>query len=133
MIDINDIYKKDFYFVEDFKLTPSGDISTINGIENVRLSLFRRLLTSKGTLSHRPEYGVGIKDFIGSLNSVANQQTLALRIKEEFESDERVEKVNSIGIRNNKSDQSLVEISVNVKIVGFGENRMTFLPFGDGV
>lgn len=133
MIDINDVYKKDLHFDFDIKTTPTGDISVVNGVESVRLALFRRLITSKGSIIHRPDFGVGIKDFQNGLNSYSNQTTLANLIKEEFEKDPRVQSVSKVRIKNNNSDPSLLEISISVNILGVGDNSLTFIPFGDSI
>ena len=131
MASIEEIYGRDIAFKSDLVITPAGDIDTISGIDNVKEALFRRLITSKGSLVHRPDYGVGIKDFQNSPSTLFYQQQLAAKIKEQFELDPRVEKVVGVSIDFDDYSPQIVNIKVRVKLVGYGETAMNFIPFGD--
>lgn len=126
-----DVYLKDIAFKSDFVLTASGDLDTIEGLENVKEALMRRLITSPGTVVHRPEYGVGIKDFQNSLNSLEKRRRLAARIAEQFVLDERVESVTGVSVNSDDNNPGMVSITVRVKLVGYDEQQMTFVPFGE--
>lgn len=131
MSSIDEFLKTDLAFKKDLVPTASGDLDVISGMENVKEALFRRLITTPGTLIHRPEYGVNVKQFQGALNSLENQRKLAMSIQEQFEQDERVEKVLGVSIDSKNKTPDMVIVNVRVKIVGYGEASFGFVPFGD--
>lgn len=113
------------------KEAPNGDFQTISGISNLKQALFNRLVTVKGTLAHRPEYGVGIQLWQNNIGSIDKQRQLALEIKRQFENDKRVSKVNSISIIPDSVNPSIFIIQYKVEAVGLGEVSGDFQPFGD--
>lgn len=129
----DDLYKTDLSFKSDMQVKPSGDLDLISGLDNVKESLFRRLITSEGSILHRPGYGVGIKNWQGALNSLQNQRELALAIKEQFEQDPRVEKLLGVSITSSDAQPDLVKVLIRVQIVGYGEQQFSYIPFGDTV
>lgn len=106
-----------------------GDIESVKGLENIREALLRRLVTTPGSLVHRPEYGVGVEDYQNSPMSLANQRSLALRIKEQFELDSRVDEVTRFRLQVNDKESSKLIIFTTVKIKGYGEVSLEFTPF----
>lgn len=133
MATIEEFLKRDIAHKGDFLVTSTGDLDTISGLENVQNALFHRLITSPGSLIHRPNYGVGIKDFQNSINDIENQRRLALRIQEQYELDPRVEEV--LGVRVDVGDLTPEKIIVTVRynVLGYGEVTSRFIPFGEGV
>lgn len=131
MATAEEIYKRDLAFASDFVVSAAGDLETATGLENLKDALFRRLVTTPGSLIHRPNYGVGIKAFQNSINSVETQRQIAGRIQEQYERDPRVEKVLGVSIRNfSDAEPEKIEIVVRYKPVGYGELQTTFTPFG---
>jgi hypothetical protein len=130
MADINEFYKTDIAFKSDFVKTAAGDLDIISGVENVKEALFRRLITVKGSLIHRPDYGVGIKLFQGSMNSLPKQRQITNLIQEQFIRDSRVDEVLGVSINYSDKEPQKVTIHVRVKLVGYGEQNLSFLPFG---
>lgn len=118
---------------EGFKVAADGDLDTVSGLENLKAALFRRLMVVPGTLVHRPTYGVGVKNFLNAPNSIDNQRALAVRIKEQFEQDFRVEEMLGMRVSVDRNNPSLVIIFVKVRVQGFGEAEMDFIPFGETV
>lgn len=108
-----------------------GDIDTISGLDNVKDALFRRLVTVPGTVIHRPTYGVGLPRFLNGPNYLASQKALALKIEEQFAQDSRVEEVTSVQFESADLTPEKLKITVRVKVVGYGETEMTFIPFGE--
>jgi len=127
---IDEVLKTDIALIGDMQKAPDGDYQTISGLNNIRQALFRRLLASQGSLVHRPDYGVGIKDFLNAPSSLSNQRALALRVQEQFEQDSRVEEV--VGLRFDQDDDvpEKFTIFVKVRVAGFGEPELSFQPFG---
>jgi phage baseplate assembly protein W len=130
MASITEFYGKDIAFKGDLVLTASGDLDTIDGLENVKDALLRRLVTTPGSLIHRPTYGVGLKDFLNGINSRTMRERLANRIQEQFEQDPRVEKVLGLSVTSDDFSPELVKINVRVKLVGYEEQDFIFQPFG---
>lgn len=131
MSTIEEFLKKDIAFKDDFVKTASGDLDVIAGLSNLKDALFRCLITTPGTVIHRLEYGVGIKDFQNSLNSSASQKQLTTRIQEQFEKDFRVERVIGVSVDHKDKTPDLVEVKIRIKVVGYGETLFSFTPFGD--
>lgn len=127
---LNDALLRDLKFENGDLVRDDGDLATVDGIENVRQALLRRLLTMPGSLIHRPQYGVGIGQFQGSLQSFATQQQLALRIQEQFAREDRVESVDRVVVSVNDEQPDMTRVLVTVKIVGYGDRVLEFIPFG---
>lgn len=133
MATIDEVLGTDLAHKADYVLSATGDLDTISGLENVKNALFHRLITSPGSLVHRPDYGVGIKDFQNSPNSIDTQRQLANRIQEQFEQDPRVQKVLGVSLNYGDSTPDQVEIMVRVQIAGYDEISAKFIPFGEGI
>lgn len=133
MANVEEVYLTDVAHLGDLQVAPDGDLQMIRGRPNVKEALFRRLMTQRGALAHRPNYGIGVKDFLNAPNSIANQRTLALRIKEQFELDPRVEEMVGMKVTSDDSNPEKVTIYVRVKLVGLEEQTINFVPFGESI
>jgi len=120
-----------FYIDIEFgvKASPSGDLELISGIANLKQRLFARLMTAKGSLCHRPNFGVGIATYQGEISSIDTKRKIASDIKEQFELDPQVEKVTSVLIEKNQENDSQFEITYKVDAIGLGEVVSTVDPF----
>lgn len=121
---------KDIAHKKDLLRAPDGDLDTIQGLANVKEALFRRLITTPGALLHRPDYGVGIKDFQNAVNKIDTQRALALRIKEQFERDTRIDSLEGVRFDTNDDRPERTLIFIRVKVKGFQEVTFPFVPFG---
>lgn len=131
-MNVEEVLLKDIKHLSDIQKI-NGDILTVSGLENLKIALLHRLVTLKGSLIHRPEYGVGIQKWQNALNTIDNQRTIAAAIVENFERDPRVVSVQSVEIASNE-DPSLVKINVKVIVVGRQEAvELNYLPFIDGI
>jgi hypothetical protein len=129
MADIKETYLKDLAHKADLIKSPSGDLDEVDGLNNLQQALYHRLITQPGSLVHRPDYGVGIKNFANALNSLDNQRRLAAVIDEQFGSDFRVESVTGIKITVDDDKPETVKIFVRVKAIGYDEVELLFKPF----
>ena len=129
MSKADDFYLVDLRFDGDFVAAPNGDFQTIAGLNNLKQALFNRLVTVPGSLAHRPGYGVGAKLYQNAVASLDKQKQLAIRIKEQFEQDFRVEKVT--GVSFTQQPQGFFLVVYRVVARGIGEISGTFNPFGD--
>lgn len=80
----------------DFALTTSGDLALVEGLQNLRDAIGRRLITRSGQVVFRPEYGIGIIDFVARPNSERNKQDMINRVRANLMDDSRVEKILSL-------------------------------------
>jgi phage baseplate assembly protein W len=131
MATINEVMLTDIAHNEDYVLSVQGGWDRISGLANLKQALFHRLITSPGSLAHRPNYGVGIKDFQNSPSGLEAQRRLANRIKEQFEQDPRVESVTGVRVDVDDLTPELTSIVVRVKPIGYDESQVTFIPFGE--
>jgi hypothetical protein len=133
MASITELLGRDIVHKSDYVRAVAGDLDTVEGLTNYKLALFHRLITSPGSLIHRPNYGVGLKDFQNSPSTLGAQRQLAIRIKDQFELDPRTDEV--LGVRYDVSDSEPEKtlIIVRVRPVGYDELEATFIPFGEGV
>lgn len=129
MSRINENFLIDLEF--GVKEAQNGDIQLISGIENLKQALFNRLITVKGSLSHRPDYGVGVQLWQGAVGSIDKQRQLAIEIKKQFEKDPRVSKVTSVAIKPDESNPSIFIVQYKIEAVGIGELVADVQPFGD--
>lgn len=126
-----DPFKRDIAFSSDIVVSPTGDYDTISGKENVRKRLLRRLITKPGTIIHRPNYGVGIKDYQNAPMTINKKREIATRIQNQFVQDPAVEKVSAVSITEDSSKPSQIILQVRVKLVSLGESEFEYTPFGE--
>lgn len=130
MSRIDESFFQDLDFgIGDFSSAPSGDFEQINGIENLKQRLFNRLITVKGTLSHRPLFGVGLPLYQNALSSLGKQRELAMEIKSQFQEDEGVESVESVIIRQDGDGKFIIQYKVNARGVGSVSANASFEDF----
>lgn len=123
---------RDMAHNQDLLRAPDGDFDWVEGVANLKEALLRRLITQPGSLAHRPDYGVGIKDYQNAVANLDNQRSLAVRIKEQFERDFRVESVEGMRFQVDDDTPDKITIFIKVNIAGFGEVELPFVPFGGG-
>lgn len=72
------------------RITPTGDIASLESHANLQSALRRRLGTSPGDLLHRPEYGAGVIDELERANTPARRAQLANAVRRNVLRDPRV-------------------------------------------
>lgn len=117
MSEIDKSYKIDKLHDKDYYATASGDFVQVSGIDNVKQRLMHRLMTRKGSLIHRPDFGVGIKDYKNAPLTLSVQQSLALRIKQQMLLDPVVTEVTRVSV---KKDGDSIFITASMTIEGHG-------------
>jgi phage baseplate assembly protein W len=81
---------RDIYFSDDFVVTPDGDWKAVEGVEAMRQAVYRRLITRPGEYRARPEYGVGITDYLKEAKTPAMMADLKTRIRTNLLLDRRI-------------------------------------------
>lgn len=118
--------KRDLYFGNDFAAEPNGDISQIDGLANLKQAILHRIITTPGTLAHRPTYGVGIKDYQNNIGSRANQEQLMHRMIDQFRDEPRIEELTSLAVRQDQNNPGQFDIVLRYRPVGYSEIQETF-------
>lgn len=134
MAKILDVLFTDLKHQDDFfRKGTTGDLDTMNGLENITQALFRRLVSSPGSLVHRPDYGVGAKNFQNAVARLETKREFALRIRDNFERDSRVLEVAGVRFETTDDAPEKTVVIVRITIVGFDEpNTFKFKPFQEG-
>lgn len=122
-------FKRDLLFQEDLDLTVTGDLSQVEGIENLRQAIYNRLVTVAGTIANRPNYGIGIKRFQNRLSTLDGRRQLMLSIQEQFESDDRIEEVTGLAIDQDQDRPDQFTIRLTIRPVALEPLDFTFRPF----
>jgi len=132
MANITEILKTDLRHQKDFVKTDSGgDLQTISGLDNIKEAILRRIMTEPGTLAHRPNYGIGLKQFQNSPMTIATQQAIAKRLQEQLVTDSRISELLSVSIDSEDRTPDKVIIKISVKLEGYDEPQMLEIPFGE--
>jgi phage baseplate assembly protein W len=105
----------------EIKLTPSGDLQTVSGMANLELAMLRRTTASPGDMTHRPEYGDGILDYLEGANRPANRARMAAQIRRSSLRDTRISAIDVSVQRGGPSaatedDASMVTITKTVTV-----------------
>lgn len=130
MSNIEDSLLVDLEHKGDFSNNEKGDLKTIQGIDNLRQAIYNRLVTSKGTIIHRPDYGVGAKSYQGAISSLEKQRELALGIREQLLEDTRIESVDSVRFTPDEDSRTgTFIINVKITVAGLGQLDEAFSPF----
>jgi phage baseplate assembly protein W len=121
-----DSYKIDLAHDGDFKVSSTGDLQTIKGLNNLKQALYNRLVTPLGAIVHRPEYGIGIQRYKSSTITIEEQRQIALDVQDQFTNDPRVEKVSSVRVEPNENRTGIYRIFVKIKPIGYNELEEEF-------
>jgi len=130
MANIEEIYLTDYNFKEDYSIS-NGDIELISGLEKIKEGLFRRLITKKGSMAYRPQYGVGIEQYRNAPATLSQRRKLANEVNENFKRDPHVKKIKYLEIQYEDDTPETMVIILNVELIGLGEQTIKFIPFGE--
>jgi len=114
---------KDIRFQNDYGVTGAGDYVLLEGEEALRQAVYRRLLTRPGEYRVRPEYGVGVLDFIKKRNTQSTLDELRQRIVDQLSLDDRIADVGELVIERITDG---IKVGVTVQIAG---RTLKFEPF----
>lgn len=104
----------------DYVVSAAGDWSIASGLEALRQSLLRRLITAPGDWQTKPEYGVGAAQFVKRQLTPAVLAELESRIRSQFLQDDRVESVSTVNIERL---DGIDGIKITVFVVAAGRLR----------
>lgn len=101
----------------DYEKSATGDVQLIDGLQNLKEAIYRRILTTPGEVIHRPSYGVGLKRYTNRPSNIYNQQELANAIRLNILNEQRIERINSISCQ---WVDNIVHI--NISVVAYGRS-----------
>lgn len=132
MANINETMGTDIMHKKDFVRMdlPSGDLERVSGLDNLRQAILHRIVTAKGSIIHRPNFGVGLQLFQNAVNSIGNRRSLSTEIVDQLQQDPRVEVVTGVLIDFTDDRPESLRISVKVKPAGYDEIEFQYIPFG---
>lgn len=106
----------------DFLASPSDDLATVSGRENLAQAILNRLLTRKGELAKlgHPDYGSRLHTLIGELNNLRTQGYAALYIRECLAQEPRIQEVKQVLFAppSRGIDRDVMEVTITVKPIG---------------
>lgn len=123
-----DAYGRDILFTDDLQVTPGGDYATIDGFENLRRAILRRLLVSPNEYKLNPQYGVGVQRYVKKLQTKANLDALKHAIVDNLSRERRLDKILKVGVAETFfGDEPGIVVTVHALALG---RDLRFKPFG---
>lgn len=107
-----------------------GDYRSVSLEENMKQAVFNRIITRRGTLLHRPDYGAGLLDFLNTPMTLQRKREMARAIKENVELDPRIQEVSTIAIQEATDGSGRVTLEINYIIQGYGSVTNLFEGVG---
>jgi phage baseplate assembly protein W len=131
MADITETYGTDIRHYKDFVRTNTGNLETISGLDNIKEAIFRRIMTTKGTIIHRPNYGCSLGNYQNAPASLANKRKIALEIQDQLIQDPRIKEVLGVSFDTTNKEPDKFILKVRIDLIGYGETEINFKPFGE--
>ena len=98
--------------------TAAGDWPHIEGRPNLHASIRRRMATSPGRLTHRPEYGAGLQDYLEVASKPAVRSKMANRAAQNARQDPRIRHATAtaaLGVPGDTSVPDTVTIEMRIQ------------------
>lgn len=99
--------------------SPSGDVPSLSGRDNLSRAIMRRLVTQPGSLVHRPTYGCGVLGYVGLANSPAVRSKLANAIRANLLQDRRLKDVSvslAVGAADDPSATGTITVTLSLTL-----------------
>jgi|SRR5688572_2790124 len=80
----------------DYVVTAAGDWALVQGVEALRQSVIRRIITSPGEWATKPNYGVGARQYVKARDLPSTRSELAERTRAQLLIDPRIETVDQV-------------------------------------
>ena len=114
---------KDVLFNGDYAVTAAGDYVLVEGLTALRAAVYRRLLTRPGEYKARPEYGVGIMDFVKRRNVPTTLAEIRQRVTDQLSLDPRISEVREVVV---EAFPDGIKLGIVIQASG---KTLTFQPF----
>lgn len=104
------------FYQGDLIATGAGDFMLTEGVEGIRQVIARSLITSPGELFWRPNYGIGVEEFLNAPMSAATVSEIKSRIRHSLEDQDDVEEILAVDV--SMYDDGRIEIDLTVRLAG---------------
>jgi phage baseplate assembly protein W len=128
--DIEEILLRDLQHSKDL-VADDGDLATLAGLANIKAAVLRRIMTTKGSVVHRPDYGCNLKALQNSPVTLAVKEKFAQELVDQFKNESRIEAITQVSFFNEDKSPEQLRIVVKFKVAGYGEASVEIVPFGE--
>ncbi|MCI0346434.1 MAG: GPW/gp25 family protein [Chloroflexi bacterium] len=112
------------------RVTPTGDLPSVGGRDNLHAALRARALTSPSELLHRPDYGAGVLDQLEHPNTPTRRAQLANALRRNLLRDGRVTDVRASVSLGTPADSARGEAtSIELRVTPRGETQSSSFTF----
>lgn len=98
--------------------SPTKDLQTIQGINNLKQSLLTRLLTPRGSYLNHPNYGSFLSDYLGGKSTEENITIILAEIERTIRTDGRVKTVERV---NYYLDGNTLVVSLQITAISIDD------------
>lgn len=130
MSELRDLDHRPF---DALRTTATGDARTVTGRERLEQAIRRCLVTGRGELLHRPDYGCGIEQQLERLNTPDARALLAGRVRAQilrFPAVKGATVLVRAGVPGDTSRPNAITIEVRVQPVDGADETLLF-PFAE--
>jgi phage baseplate assembly protein W len=115
-----DIFGRDVLWkANNTVVTASGDYALVEGLEALKQAIWIRLIVSPGEYAGRPDFGVGLPQYVKKRTTPALLDEIRQRILDQLSKDDRIERVLDAQCeRYDLSGQTGIRVVVKVEAVG---------------
>lgn len=122
-----DNFGTDILFDGNTRVTVSGDLQLVTGLDNLRRAIHRRMITRPGEYKLNPGYGIGLQDAVKKPMTTSVLAGIKGSIVEQLSKDRRIQKVVDVTLTPGFNNNAVaLEVSVTVQALG---RQTTFEPF----
>lgn len=117
----------DILFTDNLQVTSAGDYAEVEGEENLRRAILRRLVVRPGEFRWRPKYGVGVASWLKKPLTTASLDELEHRIRDQLSQEKRITRILEFTIEATTfGTQPGIRIKLVVEALG---RKVAFQPF----
>jgi len=100
----------------DVSLTPTGDLDTVSGFQNLSQAIILRLLVGRGELEElgHPEYGSKLHELFGQPNTERTREEVKRIVIECLNQEPRIKEILNVNPRPVPNNPSCLEIELTV-------------------
>jgi phage baseplate assembly protein W len=98
----------------DFVVSPTGDLSTIQYLENLKQAISDRLRTELGALPYDTNYGLNLDLLIGQKHTLEREEILKLAIIQCLKQEARIQTISQVQVVADANRQDILYVSIVV-------------------
>ncbi len=126
-----DLWGEEILFDTDLQLAPNGDYVLVSGMAAVRQAIRIRLITRPGELPWAPEFGCGVLDYLGEVNTSSKLSELRGRIRDQLLQDPRLSSISAVEANTETiNSQPVLKISIRAQAAGLDVGAEPFVFIG---